>query len=128
MKSPPERLAAALEQRIPSRLDAAESLCLKIRGLLEATDPGEVGFAVELLARECLTNAVVHGNRNHADKSIRLRLWLGRKWICLEVSDEGPGFTGRGRVDPASRRDRHRAGRRASSRRGQWFADDALLP
>lgn len=92
MKSPRENRAADFEQWIPSRLYEAESLCLKIRDLLKSNHPGEVCFAVELLARECLNNAVNHGNRNDADKSVLLRLWLGRKWIRLEVNDEGPGF------------------------------------
>jgi serine/threonine-protein kinase RsbW len=92
MKFPQKNRAVAFEQRIPSRLADAESLCLKIRGLLEESDLGNASFAVELLARECLNNAVIHGNQNCADKSILLRLCLGRKWIRLEVSDEGPGF------------------------------------
>jgi serine/threonine-protein kinase RsbW len=77
---------------MPSRLAETELSCQKIRELLEANDLGEVCFAVELLARECLNNAVIHGNRNHADKSISLRLWLRRRWVRLEISDEGPGF------------------------------------
>ena len=95
MKSQRGSASAALQQRIPSRLSEAESLCLKVRDLLEANNLGEVCFAVELLARECLNNAVIHGNRNDADKSILLRLWMGRKWIRLEVSDDGPGFNWR---------------------------------
>jgi serine/threonine-protein kinase RsbW len=92
MKSRRESGTIALQQRIPSRLAEAESLCLKIRNLLEANDLGEICFAVELLARECVNNAVIHGNRNDADKSILVSLWLGRRWVRLEVSDEGPGF------------------------------------
>jgi serine/threonine-protein kinase RsbW len=92
MKSLLTNRAAAFEQRIPPRLAEAESLCLKIRGLLEENDLGKASFAVELLARECLNNAVIHGNQSRADKSILLRLWLRRNWIRLEVSDQGPGF------------------------------------
>jgi serine/threonine-protein kinase RsbW len=82
----------ALLETIPSRPADAESVCLKMRELLEANGLGGVCFAVELLARECVNNAVIHGNRNDADKSIQVSLRLGRKWIRLEVSDEGPGF------------------------------------
>jgi len=49
-------------------------------------------FAVELLARESLNNAVTHVNRSFADKTIRLELHVGRKWIRLKVADNGPGF------------------------------------
>jgi serine/threonine-protein kinase RsbW len=82
-------------QEIPSRMADADSLCLKIRDLLQTKDLGQACFAVELLARECLNNAVIHGNRNNADKFIMLRLWVGRAWIRLQISDEGPGFAWR---------------------------------
>ena len=52
-------------------------------------------FPVELLARECLANAVNHGNRNDAGKSIVFGFSIGREWIRLQVSDEGPGFAWR---------------------------------
>lgn len=82
----------SLCQTIPSRLEEIESLCLKIRGLLQAAGLSESCFAVELLARECLVNAVVHGNRNAADKSVALLLSVGRELIRLQVNDEGQGF------------------------------------
>jgi serine/threonine-protein kinase RsbW len=106
MKSSPRKPSIALRQTIRSRLAEAESVCLKIRSLLQANGLGEVCFAVELLARECVNNAVIHGNGNDADKSIQVSLWLGRKWIRLEVSDEGPGFdwrtTQQNRMDTAA--------------------------
>lgn len=49
-------------------------------------------FAVELLARESLNNAVTHVDRSVVDRAIRLELNVGRKWIRLQVADEGPGF------------------------------------
>jgi serine/threonine-protein kinase RsbW len=72
-----------------------ESLCLKIRELLQANHLFRACFPVELLARECLNNAVIHGNQKNADKSIELCLWVGRKWIRLQVRDQGPGFAWR---------------------------------
>ena len=70
----------------------ADLLCRKIRCLLHANGLCQVGFPVELLARECLNNAVIHGNRNDADKSIVLRLSLGREWIRLQVQRRRPGI------------------------------------
>jgi anti-sigma regulatory factor (Ser/Thr protein kinase) len=84
-----------LRQEIFSRSADAESLCLKIRSTLRANDLGVACFAVELLARECLANAVNHGNRNDADRAIVLQLWVGRQWIRLRVSDQGAGFAWR---------------------------------
>jgi serine/threonine-protein kinase RsbW len=95
VKSSRQQIPASLCQKIPSRAHEAESLCLKVRELLRANGLAESCFHVELLARECLNNAVIHGNRNAADKSVVLRLLVGRQWIRLQVSDEGPGFAWR---------------------------------
>lgn len=92
MKAPRKSAPISLSEKIPSRMAEAELLCLKIRGMLQANGLSPLAFAVELLARECLSNAMIHGNGNHDDKSIVLRLDLGREWIRLEVQDEGPGF------------------------------------
>jgi serine/threonine-protein kinase RsbW len=73
-------------------MEEVESLCLRIRGFLENGNPSLVSFPVELLARECLNNAVLHGSRSDAGKKIELRLWVGRVWVRLQVSDEGQGF------------------------------------
>jgi serine/threonine-protein kinase RsbW len=73
-------------------LAEVESLCLKIRALLQSNDLVEACFCVELLARECLNNAVIHGNRGDAGKLIELSLCVGRKYLRLQVGDEGPGF------------------------------------
>jgi serine/threonine-protein kinase RsbW len=92
MKSPREQVPASFRETIPSRLDEAELLCLRIRRMLENNDLPMLCFPVELLARECLANAIKHGNRNDAAKSIVLRFLIGREWIRLQVSDEGSGF------------------------------------
>jgi len=73
----------------------ADSLCLEIRALLQPRDLDRICFPVELLTRECLANAVTHGNRSDPGKWIVLRLWAGREWIRLQVTDEGPGFAWR---------------------------------
>jgi serine/threonine-protein kinase RsbW len=80
---------------IGSRMREVDGLCLRIRDLLQRNNFGDVCFGVELLARECLNNAVIHGSRNDADKSIGLRLFVGREWIRLQVTDEGAGFNWR---------------------------------
>jgi anti-anti-sigma factor len=82
----------SLRHTIPSRIEEAESLCLKIRAFLQAAGLAELCFPVELLARECLVNAVIHGNGKAADKSVALCLAVGKEWIRLEVCDQGPGF------------------------------------
>jgi serine/threonine-protein kinase RsbW len=95
MNSPRKYTPISFREKIPSRIDEVDRLCLKIRHLLQTNNLGEYCFSVELLARECLNNAVIHGNQKDADKSIVLCLSVGRAWIRLQVSDDGPGFAWR---------------------------------
>ena len=92
MSAAREPHAACVRQTIPSRMEEAEGLCLKIRDMLQAMGLSQVSFSVELLARESLANAVNHGNANDQAKSVALQLQVGRTWICLQVTDEGVGF------------------------------------
>ncbi len=83
---------------IPSRLAAIEPVCEQIRGLLGRRHLEDVEFAVEILARECLNNAILHGNRGVANARVNVGMRIGRKLICLRVTDQGPGFDWRRRV------------------------------
>jgi len=89
------RTSRSFRQKISSRIAEADSLCLQLRTLLHENHLQCVCFAVELLARECLNNAVLHGNQNNADKSVWFHLRVGRKWIRLQVKDQGAGFAWR---------------------------------
>ena len=82
----------SLTRCIPSTLKAVEALALEVRGLLLAHGLQAASFGVELALRECLNNAVLHGNRRNARKRVILDLSCGRKWICLRTKDEGAGF------------------------------------
>jgi len=79
-------------REIHSELAEADLLCAEIRELLAPADLNEACFAVELLAHESLSNAVIHGNQKSADKRVLLELRFGRNWIRLRVTDEGRGF------------------------------------
>jgi len=79
-------------REIASRSEEVEGLCGEIRALLEACDLPHACFRVELLARECLENAIVHGHGGDGSKKVRLTLSVGRRWIRLDVLDQGPGF------------------------------------
>ena len=92
MKPPREPKSISLCARSRREWPRQSPLCLRIRETLQANGLSRFTFAVELLARECLSNAMIHGNLNNGDKTIDLRLDLGQKWIRLEVRDQGPGF------------------------------------
>jgi serine/threonine-protein kinase RsbW len=68
---------------------------VRIRALLQGQGLQAVVFCVELLAREFLNNAILHGNQRDAAKHVTLQLRVGRRWIHLRVVDEGAGFAWR---------------------------------
>jgi len=81
--------------QIASNVDAIGPVCEQVRALLIKHGLPQRLFQVELVARECLNNAVLHGNRQDPAKAANLQLSIGRKWIRLSVADEGPGFNWR---------------------------------
>lgn len=83
---------SVLIRTIPSDLVAVDDVCRKARCLMECQGQAEHTFAVELLLREFLNNAVLHGNVSVREKKVRVKIMLGRKWIVLWIGDEGPGF------------------------------------
>ena len=92
MKGPPKLANTSWSSSILSDWNAVDSACRAIRTVLDNQQLGERGFAVELLARECLANAVRHGNAGNRRKRVQVRIVCGRKWIRLEIEDQGKGF------------------------------------
>jgi len=84
---------SSLRQTITSRVDEAEGLFLRIRHFLLSAGLSSLCFQVELLARECVMNAIVHGNQKVADNPVEISILVGPKWIRLQVSDQGAGFS-----------------------------------
>ena len=77
---------------IPSCVAAIEPVCEQIRSLLARRHLADMEFAVEILARECLNNAILHGNCGKPNARVSFGMRVGRKQICLRVTDQGPGF------------------------------------
>ena len=51
-------------------------------------DLDRIGMSV----RECMVNAVVHGNRYNAHKKVKLSLSRTREKFTIRISDQGDGF------------------------------------
>lgn len=64
----------------------------RMRLFLEERGGSEHLFALSLLAREALNNAMIHGNARSADKAVFFRLRVREGGVDLEIEDEGPGF------------------------------------
>jgi len=49
-------------------------------------------FAVRILLREALLNAVTHGSGQDPGMTVRLTMFLDDDGMVMEVEDQGPGF------------------------------------
>jgi serine/threonine-protein kinase RsbW len=102
------RSSACLCCQIPSRLDLVDSVCGRIQRFLVQNRLAEHCFDMELLAREFLNNAILHGNRSVVRKKVLVEISIGSKWIRLQIADQGNGFSWRSQLhkspdDTASR-------------------------
>lgn len=71
-------------------VDKAEELATREAGKfgLEEDDQAQFGMAV----RECVVNAVVHGNRYSEHKKVHLAIDRAPSSLTVTVGDEGEGF------------------------------------
>jgi serine/threonine-protein kinase RsbW len=82
-----------LDESYPSTLesvDLAEAEILKAAGAagFDEDEQHRIGMAV----RECVVNAVVHGNRYNRNKKVRVRASLADQRLTVKIADEGEGF------------------------------------
>jgi len=92
---------AAVRRSLPAVRDEVDRFCGELRsGLLADLPPGEL-FAVELLLREALTNAIVHGSREERSATIECEVRLVEGGIKIRVFDRGAGFDWRSRAAEA---------------------------
>lgn len=85
--------AVRLERSFDSTLesvDEAEALILEaaVRAGFDEDDQHPISMA----ARECLVNAVVHGNRYSSHKHVHLAIETSSGRIKIVIRDEGEGF------------------------------------
>jgi len=85
--------AHTLEHTLESELesvDSAEELVLKEAAPLgfDEDDLHKIGISV----RECMVNAVVHGNRYNQRKKVHLRVERTPEKLAVSIGDEGDGF------------------------------------
>ncbi len=60
----------------------------------------EIIFDVHVGFEEALRNAMVHGNKSHADKKVKIEMDYDEKQVVLVVEDEGEGFDVKSLPDP----------------------------
>src|SRR5258707_3715514 len=92
-----------IEQVLDSTLesvDHAEHLALEMarKSGFGEEDLDRIGMSV----RECMVNAVVHGNRYSAHKKVRLSLSRTPERFTIRIADQGEGFDPGELPDPVS--------------------------
>jgi serine/threonine-protein kinase RsbW len=92
-----ERTQTTLESTLQS-VDKAEELALQAAKKLgfDEDDQNNIGMAV----RECMVNAVVHGNRYNKNKVVHLEMESSRESLTITIADEGEGFDFQSLPDP----------------------------
>ena len=93
-----------LRRTFPATLEGVEAFCQTLRQrLAEVCRPGSAdAFAMEILAREAATNAVIHGSRRDPGLLVQCSLRIGPRRLTLRVSDPGAGFDWRRRSETGS--------------------------
>lgn len=86
-----------LESTLQS-VDDAENLVLEAAGKagFDDDDSHQIGMAV----RECMVNAVVHGNRYNKKKKVHFQIEKTDSALAVTIGDEGEGFDLNALPDP----------------------------
>jgi len=90
--NPTGAVACEMRRTLPATLPAADEFCAEFQAnILPLLDRAE-RFSAELLLREAVVNAVLHGC--HADSTRQIRCWLRIKHrrLLIFVDDDGAGF------------------------------------
>ena len=93
--------AHTLERELESTLESVDSaeqiVVAEAKALgLDEDDLYRVGIAI----RECMVNAVVHGNRYNAKKKVHLKVVRTPQSLTVVIGDEGDGFDPTAVPDP----------------------------
>lgn len=89
MSSEPRRVEVTLETRIES-MDLGEEVARRV-AFTAGFDEDEQ-HKICMAVRECLINALQHGNRRDLRKPIGLSFWLHSDHLVVQVRDQGKGF------------------------------------
>lgn len=82
----------SLEAAFSASYEHIDDFCIQVRRLLADTGHGGETFAVLLLLREALNNAVKHGCRGDAQRLVRCLFRLTPEEVIIQAEDGGDGF------------------------------------
>jgi serine/threonine-protein kinase RsbW len=92
-----------LELKLPSRLEAVATAAEKAAQMANQAGLGDdAAFGVDLAVREAVTNAVLHGNREDAAKTVEVVFHYTPAAFAISVRDQGAGFHPEDVPDPTA--------------------------
>ncbi len=80
------------QARLPSTLAAVDSADTRLIEWMDRSDVDVDRFAVRLVVREALVNAVRHGHRYNEEQSVFFSVRRIPEGLAIRVEDQGPGF------------------------------------
>jgi len=92
-----DKIQEALESTLDS-VDKAEELALREAGKLGLDEDSQQQFGMAV--RECMVNAVVHGNRYNSNKKVHFSIERSEEQLIVTIGDEGAGFDFKSLPDP----------------------------
>ncbi|MGA2114795.1 MAG: ATP-binding protein [Bryobacteraceae bacterium] len=88
----PAQVYCEIRTALPASLQAIEEFFVEFRRHQSARPHAGSWFAAELLVREALTNAVLHGCHADPRRLVRCVLRLKGSRLLIAVEDDGDGF------------------------------------
>ena len=92
-----EKTQTTLDSTLES-VDTAEGLV--VRAALSAGFDEDEQHQIGMSVRECMVNAVVHGNRYSSKKKVHLDIERSEESLAVTIGDEGEGFDPSSLPDP----------------------------
>jgi anti-sigma regulatory factor (Ser/Thr protein kinase) len=88
----PAEVDCEMRITLPATLQAVEEFYIEFRRRSEVLLDRVNCFAAELLVREALTNAIVHGCHADPGKQVRCFVRANSRRLLIAVEDDGEGF------------------------------------
>jgi serine/threonine-protein kinase RsbW len=82
----------SIRRTYSSTMENVDTFCMVVTKAI--TDNGSTNdlFAIELLVREAMTNAIIHGNAYDKDKKVCALFRILGDLVIIRITDEGHGF------------------------------------
>ena len=91
------------ELSLPSRIDTIATVAAAVAEFVGRSGVSDdAAFGIDMAVREAVTNAVLHGNRQHEEKTVDLTLKSSPDAVEISVHDQGPGFNPETVPDPTA--------------------------